>query len=194
MMPIMDGIELIKSVRSLLGDRASVYIIAASADSSDTNRQACLDAGANVFVAKPIDSRTFGELIHQGLKGQDTTIAVQQKDFKPQINMSIIEDIADGDRELLFQITESIIIALTDDLTSFKQAILVKDYSSIVMRAHRMKGNLSQVGETVVIKLAEKIENFAKSQDIDSIQEVSNEFADSVIAVQKIVEAYLASN
>ncbi len=54
-MPGMDGMEATQAIRALDGPRASLPIVAMTANAFDEDRQACLAAGMDDYVAKPID-------------------------------------------------------------------------------------------------------------------------------------------
>ena len=54
-MPGMDGLEATQAIRALDGARAAVPIIAMTANAFEEDRQACLAAGMNAHVGKPID-------------------------------------------------------------------------------------------------------------------------------------------
>ena len=54
-MPGMDGMEATQAIRALGGPRASVPIIAMTANAFEEDRHACLAAGMDDYVAKPID-------------------------------------------------------------------------------------------------------------------------------------------
>ena len=54
-MPGMDGMEATQAIRALDGPRASLPIIAMTANAFEDDRRACLAAGMDDYVAKPID-------------------------------------------------------------------------------------------------------------------------------------------
>jgi CheY-like chemotaxis protein len=59
----MDGMEATQAIRALGGARASLPIIAMTANAFDEDRQACLAAGMDDYVAKPIDVAQLAEAI-----------------------------------------------------------------------------------------------------------------------------------
>ena len=59
MMPVMDGYDTIRAIR-MVDRHKDLPIIAVTGKSASGERQRCIDAGANEYVPKPIDT---GELL-----------------------------------------------------------------------------------------------------------------------------------
>jgi signal transduction histidine kinase/ActR/RegA family two-component response regulator len=62
-MPGMDGMEATLAIRALDGPRAGLPIIAMTANAFEEDRQACLAAGMDDYVAKPIDMEQLARAI-----------------------------------------------------------------------------------------------------------------------------------
>ena len=63
MMPVMDGYEATKVIRAMDAERAKVPIIAITANTFDTDRQAAFDAGMNAHVSKPFEPAQLLEVV-----------------------------------------------------------------------------------------------------------------------------------
>jgi signal transduction histidine kinase/CheY-like chemotaxis protein len=71
-MPTMDGVEVVRRVRSLSGDQTPVIIVSAY-DSSDIEESA-KEAGANGFVSKPMFKSTLYRAINEQLHVGSTSV------------------------------------------------------------------------------------------------------------------------
>jgi len=63
-MPGMDGIEVAKAVRAaeLAAQRPPVRIVALTADALEAGKRACMEAGMDGFLTKPIDPAELEEM------------------------------------------------------------------------------------------------------------------------------------
>jgi PAS domain S-box-containing protein len=76
-MPGMDGLEATRTIRSLGGAISRTPIIAMTASVLPEDRNSCLQAGMNDFVAKPVDLAALAEVLNRWLlapsaPGEDT--------------------------------------------------------------------------------------------------------------------------
>lgn len=62
-MPVMDGIEATKRIRTDLPQEIQPIIIALTANTTEGDRKACFDAGMNDFLAKPVTKSTIEKAI-----------------------------------------------------------------------------------------------------------------------------------
>jgi signal transduction histidine kinase/CheY-like chemotaxis protein len=62
-MPVMDGLEATRAIRNLSGPNAQVPVVAMTASAMQDDRAACVAAGMNGYVSKPVDLHA----LHQAL-------------------------------------------------------------------------------------------------------------------------------
>ena len=63
-MPVMDGIEAAKAIRSLeRPDAKTIPIVALTANAFEDDKRECFEAGMNAHVAKPIDFEKLFETL-----------------------------------------------------------------------------------------------------------------------------------
>ena len=73
-MPKMDGITAAREIRNLPGIFASVPLIALTAYVSDSDQQACLDAGFNEFLSKPVNDKDLLATLGSVLGGREEKV------------------------------------------------------------------------------------------------------------------------
>lgn len=71
-MPVMDGLEASKHLRSLqrIGNLPPFPIVAATAGDTDVRRMACLKAGMDGYLSKPMDLQALADELHRVLPGR----------------------------------------------------------------------------------------------------------------------------
>jgi CheY-like chemotaxis protein len=70
-MPVMDGLEATRQIRGLHGPRGRVPIVAMTANAMAGDRERCIDAGMNDYIAKPIDPTALSAKVDQFREKKD---------------------------------------------------------------------------------------------------------------------------
>jgi CheY-like chemotaxis protein len=81
-MPEMNGIDATKEIRKSFGKDKQPYIVALTASVFTEERDACIEAGMDDFVSKPISPDTLAEAImrslgHDGMYGTVKCVCVR---------------------------------------------------------------------------------------------------------------------
>lgn len=76
-MPVMDGLEATRAIRSLGGELAHIGVFALTGNAYDEDRQTALDAGCNAFLSKPID---MDELLQRIAVNLDIVYELENQD------------------------------------------------------------------------------------------------------------------
>lgn len=75
-MPVMDGLEATRAIRTLPGRAALVPIVAVTADAMPEHRRIYLDAGVDALLTKPIDWRLLNRTLARMHRGDRSGAAV----------------------------------------------------------------------------------------------------------------------
>lgn len=75
-MPVMDGLEASEHLRSLqrVGTLPPFPIVAATAGDTELRRNACLSAGMDGYLSKPMDLKALAEELHRVLPGRPASM------------------------------------------------------------------------------------------------------------------------
>lgn len=183
-MPVMDGPDAMRAIRSRDDDVAQTPIIALTADAIRTHRQGYIDAGANVIVTKPIKwPLLFGEMGR--LTGQGGVEPVEPPSKETGVGVAIVADNKFEQTDLLDSAMMDALLEVLDEktlapmLVTFKQnmakyideldELAAKgDLESCKRTAHALKGLSAQFGASRVSVIAKEIED--SIADVDGVR------------------------
>ena len=178
-MPDIDGLEATRRIRS--DPRfAALPIVAMTANASNTDREACLAAGMNEHVGKPIDlEQLVVTLLFQvGREDSQASLAVGQANTEENViepRASIISRFG-GDLDLIRNVLRNFGPELEKQLVRLHDQIQRQDASGAVFVLHTIKGSSGTMGAKAMSLLAGDLEQKLKSADAESAASI---FADA---------------
>ncbi|MFH0730000.1 MAG: response regulator [Pseudomonadota bacterium] len=213
-MPEMDGIEATKRIRahefgrlnekdefhsSFIIRNSSLPIIAMTAHAMQGDRERCLAAGMNDYIAKPVSTQALAEALNKWLpKENDESGMMNDEQIKMNMEYSMMKknEPAADDTHSSFVIHDSSLIfdragmmdRLMDDehlahelVKGFlkdvpKQIAKLKDYlgttdvSGVERQAHTIRGASANVGGEALMAVALEMEMAGKSGDLGAVK------------------------
>ncbi|WP_315795259.1 ATP-binding protein [Paenibacillus sp. BIC5C1] len=160
MMPIMDGLEATRKIRTMEEDemRHPTPVIAMTGNVMEGEKDKCIEAGMNDFIGKPF---TLEELNNVVQKWQQSSLS------REILNMSIVSEIVDlsseGDQNLLGMLLNMYREETPGKIEVLRRHIVSGNHVAAVEIAHDLKSGSLSLGINYLSTLFAKIEQFAKA-------------------------------
>lgn len=157
-MPVMGGIEAVRHIRALQRERGETPSIVAafSAHDDDATRRQCLEAGFDMYLAKPATR----EEVYAVLRGEDPAAAAQAQ---PQDRRVWIEP---GLMPLMPQFLSSR-RQLAEELAS---AAAEGRREALRLTAHKLAGSLAMYGFREASRASRDLEQAAETEDLGALR------------------------
>jgi signal transduction histidine kinase/CheY-like chemotaxis protein/HPt (histidine-containing phosphotransfer) domain-containing protein len=160
-MPRMDGLEAVRRIRAEWLERRP-YIVAVTAHALVGDREACLAAGMDDYLTKPLrveDLRTA--LLRMG-----RPTAARPPELKPEASVAFDPEAiarlrqleAAAGREIVSSLLESFLAEVPRRLEALRAAYAGGDRKSLQAGAHSLKGSAGQLGALKLAALCRDIE------------------------------------
>jgi two-component system sensor histidine kinase/response regulator len=185
-MPVMDGYEATVELRRREGSARHMPVIAMTADALAENRDRCIAAGMDDFVAKPISRDAVASVLGRwvpetaasrpaaGNGGRERT-----EEDRQSVAESIrarMEELGgsdpDSDNAAFARIATMFIDQEQTEIEELADAIARQDADEIRQRAHRMKGASGSIGATAMSELCEELQVRGQENRLDGVAEL----------------------
>jgi two-component system, sensor histidine kinase len=157
-MPELNGVETTHKIRNLLA--LDVPVIACTAFSQPSEKQACLEAGMNDYLGKPVEEKELLRLLNLYL-GLETN---EKQHTMALINFKQIQGITGNNKELIAVMLQKAMEVIPTELEQLHRSIVDKKYVQVREQAHTMCSTLGLLGAPdEAMLLARKIQGSADS-------------------------------
>jgi signal transduction histidine kinase/HPt (histidine-containing phosphotransfer) domain-containing protein/BarA-like signal transduction histidine kinase len=198
-MPVMDGYTATAEIRKREGASAHTPIIAMTAHAMNGDREKCLAAGMDAYIAKPVKRKTL-EGIFATLFGQDNLAATQQAPAVPTatataddsslVDMVCLTDTA-STPEKLKRIIALYLRHTGERLEELKTALKQESASDVYAIAHKCLGSSHTCGMTAIIPALTELQRMGKAGDLNGAAEQFNAAQAAFQKLKPFLELYL---
>jgi len=173
-MPEMDGLEATATIREAEKSTGGhIPIIAMTAHAMQGDREQCLAAGMDGYVAKPIRSKELFDTMHSLLGAAATTAAALAAPVPAgvAVDWSVALHAVQGDRELLKEVVEAFLQESPQLLADIHQSVASQDLTTLRRAAHTLKGSVRYFGATQAYDELYKLESMAREGDLTTAEQ-----------------------
>jgi HPt (histidine-containing phosphotransfer) domain-containing protein len=157
------------------------------------DREKCLDAGMNDYLAKPVLAKDIIRIIDKHLNVDHTTKTGQSNENTASVSFDFdrLRQVSLGDKTFERDLLSDYLIDVESKLQILREILPENDFKKIIDIAHTIKGSSYSVGAKLVGDEALGIELSAKSNDIDSVEDRLIKLAKSLRKTRDILKEIL---
>jgi CheY-like chemotaxis protein len=167
-MPEMDGFEATAKIRaSEAASGGHTPIVAMTAHALKGDRERCLAAGMNAYIAKPLRSDELFEILERLACSTDASELADTEPAAQSVawDMAAVLERMDGDMDLLKMLAALFLTECPQRMDEIRKAITERDASKLMRAAHALKGSVGNFGAQAAVLAAQRLELDANEHD-----------------------------
>lgn len=164
-MPVLAGIDTLKMYKKN-NPQSNLYFIILSGDESSKTVESCLNAGANIYLKKPVHRPTLINVIHSVCGDEhEPVIKTELKFTGDNIDISKLTNF--NDQKFLDEFIDIFEVSV-DDLLNKLLLSLESDFDIFKKTAHSIKGLSGNIAATKLRELSSQAENINRDDYLKS--------------------------
>jgi signal transduction histidine kinase/HPt (histidine-containing phosphotransfer) domain-containing protein len=180
MMPEMDGLEATQEIRrrqkaGTLENYQSPIVIAMTAQAMQGDREKCLAAGMDDYLAKPIRPGDVRNMVDKWSPKKDAPIKTSPAQPAPApaatsespVDMERLTELAGGDKDMLRELVELFIKQTSNQLAQLETAIRANKTEEVRHLAHSCKGASATMGMAPLAAIFFDLEKMGRAASLD---------------------------
>jgi response regulator RpfG family c-di-GMP phosphodiesterase len=195
-MPEMDGLEATARIRRAeQGTGRRIPILAMTAHAMKGDRERCLAAGMDGYIAKPIHVRELLQRIEALLPADiaatsaGSVVGPAAELWEPANALARVG----GDVRLLREVVRLFLSECPRWLDEIRAAAAARDAARLHQAAHSLKGSLGTFGARVAFEAAQRLENMARAGDPAGAEQTCAVLAGALADLESVLAAFAAA-
>lgn len=185
-MPEMDGYEATREIRKLAGEQSKIPIIALTANAMDGDRERCLSAGMNDYLAKPVKVAELSAKIQQWRSEKTSAPALLSEGVPLRVDPPLPKPLSHGcidatridelkeyadedDADFVSDLFDIFFTSCHERLLKIRQAIAAGNLPGISGHVHTIKGSSRNLGAVRLSRVCESLEKAILDKTFDRV-------------------------
>jgi signal transduction histidine kinase/CheY-like chemotaxis protein/HPt (histidine-containing phosphotransfer) domain-containing protein len=206
-MPNLDGFQATAAIRRLGFTSDRLAIIALTASATEDDRHACLSAGMDDFMAKPLRREVLRTTLARWIRttGAATTATPATAVAGPNadaagsvvasgapaapIDLEQLQSLVGNDAATVREFLDLFVDSSGPVLQQVDDAIASREAKALQSASHSLKGSAASVGSREVAELARELEDAAKQQHWELVEPIRERLGDAFERATTFVRA-----
>lgn len=182
-MPVMDGFEATKAVRTLRSSKKNIPIIALTANATRASIEQCLVNGMNDCLSKPFTPEELYDKLarYKYISGQKKKNMSEVNSDSKSIDLSYLRSMSNNNQKFIDEMLIAFLDSIPKSVEGIKASLKKKSWEDVAREVHKLKPSLTLMGIHEAKEQALILEDLAKSKkDIPIIVKKANEFCSNL--------------
>jgi|HubBroStandDraft_6_1064221.scaffolds.fasta_scaffold01339_6 PAS domain S-box-containing protein len=197
-MPEMGGIEATQAIREKEKSTGThLPIVAMTAHAMRGDRERCIEAGMDSYLAKPLDPRTFLQTVESMGSSEipkPAFPAEQTEEASPPIaggpDESALLARFNGNHKLLQTLVKAFLEDAPKMMDRIRKAVTARDAAALADAAHALKGSVGNFGPSSPFETARRMELSARQGTLEGSWEAFATLEDEMAALSPVLKKH----
>lgn len=200
-MPVIDGFEATRAIRLSDSPARCIPVIAMTANAMQGDREACLAAGMDDYVSKPVRPAQLDQVLRRWLSQpsgdspgpRPAPAAARAGRADDVLDADLVTDLLDmtasGGPNAFDDLIAAFLAAMTERITALRSDIERQDAAALASTAHSLKGSSGSYGARRLSALARQLELIGRQGHVDGAAGLLQQAEDELIQVRRAFAA-----
>ncbi len=193
-MPELDGYQATAAIRRREAGESHTPIIAMTAHTLRGDRERCLQAGMDDYVAKPIRTADLADAIARALDQAEPDARFNGSPpaahgEAPLVDATRLQDVFGDDIEARTQLLDRFLVQSGETLAALAEPVAAGDAPAVARLAHGLKGSAAVVGAERLSQLAAQLSDDAAEGRLDGAGRLYDALQSTLDATDRALKA-----